>query len=385
MNLKAAAGVVVAVGVVGFVGYRFVNGSYLEKRATIESKINAAETWIERAEQELDGRRRLRRDMQRFIDRSLGQTPEVVEHRLRESLNDLGARNGLVGLAVDTSMREGVASPATARVKEFTKELRELPDFHRAEATIRGTGTLEQALRTLYELQHLPYLSRVDRFDFTPKNNGERIDFRATLTVLYFRDLPAPDALTPRDDAPAFDRYLVMAERNAFRIPPKPEPTEVVQAPPPEDPKPKPKPAPPPPPYQDWRVTGVTTTSTGPMLFVVNQKNNAMRELRVRDKVLGAVFVGLGPGAEEAIIEIDGQSFTVRLGGTLAERTPVADASKAEGTSSATLGRDVEGTPIDPRAGSRIMTTHAAARFSERTASPGPASAGQIVMGSISR
>jgi hypothetical protein len=385
VNIKKAAGAVIAVGIAGFVGYRFVNGSYLEKRAEIESKISAAETWIERAEKELDGRRRLRRDMQVFIDRSLGQTPEVVEHRLRASLNELGERNGLVGLAVDTSMREGVASPATARVREFSKEMRELPDFHRAEATIRGTGTLEQALRTLYELQQLPYLSRVDRFDFTPKNNGEWVDMRATLTVLYFRDLPAPDALAMRTDAPPFDRYLALAERNAFRIPPEPKPVEVAQAPPPEDPKPKPKPAPPPPPYHDWRVTGVTTTSTGPMLFVVNQKNNAMRELRVRDRVLGAVFVGLGAGAEEAIIEIDGQAYSVRLGGTLAERTPVADASKAEGASSATLGLDVPGAQDDPPGGSMIMTTHAAARFDGRAASPGPASAGRIVMGSISR
>lgn len=326
---------VIAVPVLGFF---YVSKRYLQPRNEVQRKIAAAEYYIDEFNAYLDKGPRLDRDLRAYAERTLGRSPEVVEHALRSALNDLGARHKLVKLTVDTNMRGPVESPAAAaRVDEFQKRkvLRELPDFYRAEATLTGAGSLAQMLATVHDAQNLPWLSRLEVVDISARDNGQRFELRLKLTTPYFRDLVPDDALAaslPVSGALP-ESLAALATRNVFHLPPppqpkpEPEPEPVVVAQQPEPPAPAP-----PPPYQDWQVTAITATASGPELWLVNRQNNQRRVLLVSQQILDATFLGVGADPERALVEIEGQRFEVRLGKTLAERTPAESASVTQST-----------------------------------------------------
>jgi hypothetical protein len=320
-------------------GYFYVSRRYLAPKRELQDEIDRRSAWIEEGQSYLDRQPRIRGDLAAFASRTLGQSEEEVEHALRSALNDLGARHRLARLTVDTNMRGAVISPAVAaRVSEFksNKELRDRPDFYRAEATMNGSGSLDQVLATIHDAQALPWLSRLDVVDVSARDNGQRFELRLKLTAPYFRDLTPKEALAAQLPAGAAlpESLAALATRNVFHLPPppvkpEPKPEPVVVAPPADPVAPPP---PPPPPYQDWKVTAITTTASGPELWLLNRQNQQRRVLLVSQQILGATFVGLGEGPEMAVVEIEGQRFLVQLGKTLAERIPAKSASVTQST-----------------------------------------------------
>lgn len=314
------------------IGYVYVSKRYLGPKRDLEETIDSRRAWVESVQNYLDRERRIQRDLAEYAARTLGRSEEEVEHALRSALNDLGARYGLARLTVSTNMRGAVGSPAVAaRVDEFKRNraLRDMSDFSRAEATLTGTGSLERVLGLVQAAQELPWLSRLDSVDVAARDNGARFELRLKLTTLYFRDIAPRDGYAAElpEATPLTEPVQTLAARNVFHLPPPPQP-EAKPTPQPVAQKPEPKPTPPPPPpYDQWKVTGITTTASGPELWLLNQKNKQRRVLLVSQRILGATFVGLGPQREQAIIEIDGERFLVGLGNTLAQRTPLKNVS----------------------------------------------------------
>jgi hypothetical protein len=305
---------------------------YSGQRRGLDDQIEKQQEWIDFYGREMKESGRLKQDLQRIADTSLGTDEETVTATARTALNQIIAYYSLSGGEAATRRAVEVRDPAgAAKAAEFnSREARTRPDFMSLTATLKGTGSLDQVVRTLATLQMQPWVHRIEGFSIKPPGRDrDRVDLDVLLTTVYLpdkapkRDVAAP-IWQPIGEA-EFAQWRAIVDKNVFKEPPPTAPPAPGPAVPPgTGPAGAAPPAPPapPPPYADWRVTGVVQAVTGPQLMLVNLKTKEWKTLDVGGMVLDVRFVA-GSG-EVAKVAIGTTIFEVRIGQTLADRTPAS-------------------------------------------------------------
>ncbi|MBL0926118.1 MAG: hypothetical protein IBJ11_00505 [Phycisphaerales bacterium] len=242
--------------------------------------------------------------------RTLGNSAETVVHRVRLALTAAGTAARLSSVASDSRAQAAVRNPAES-VRVWGRDARAAPDFTVVTGSMRGEGTLEQALTALCLIQSQPWIKRISSVSLRPRDGGQRVELRVSLSTVFLEDLSPSEAPAPSPAEPKLlDQVRMLVARNMFAPPAAPPPPAQV-----------PKPEPPSgPAYGDWVVTGLAEGAAGPELWVRNVKDNRTQSLAPGEKLLGAVFEGLSPDRESAILRIDADRFLISVGDPASRR-----------------------------------------------------------------
>ncbi len=253
----------------------------------------------------------------------LARDRDVFEHRLRAGLSAIATGAGLDEVVVTSTPPRAAANPgASVRMSggfgALRARLRRQTDFYIVRGRVQGTGTLEEALRTLAMLEGQEWIHRIEGLSLRPVGGDrERVELKVDFGIAMAADLAprdagahAPVASEGRPEALALAGRV--AKRGLFRVPPRAPEAAQVQAPQPVEP-----PKAPPPPYQDWRLAGVMG-GTRAEAVLVHRASGKSRVLGAGEGLLGAVFEG-GEG-ERAVFRIGDKRYEVFLGKSLADR-----------------------------------------------------------------
>jgi hypothetical protein len=302
-------------------GWSALNAWYLAPRRDIRQQIDAANAALVSQTETIARRASTARDIQAFVDRTLGGKLETVDHRLRTRLNRLAEQVKLQGVSVGT---EGAGKPrlSPARGKFRTtaqRPLRDEVDFVEVQAWVSGNGTLENVVRLIAAIEVEPWIKRIESVQIDPRDNGERLSVNLRLTTLF---LPGRE---PREDTLAhspnesIERYASLVMSNPFRVPPPP-------APPPAQPNPQPLAPPPVPlfPWNEWALTGVAMGPHGPEAWMLHKPSGQTRVLAVGQALDAAALsaVQLDATGDSAEFTLGDQRFRVAVGATMDQRLP---------------------------------------------------------------
>lgn len=337
-------GLVLVVGMVATGGVAYYM-HFVRHQGELQKELDGFQDAITRYQDWLDSRPPVREKLNSFAQATLGYDAEVVESRFRSGLNRMAASAGLVGDDTIVSPRgtlTPVRNPAVLqKVTEFRKFLNNdeisAPDLYVMDAEIRGSGTLESAVRLLALAQTQPWIWKVRGFTLTPQGNQSTMfDINVGVTTAVLPDLAPAEARAegegraevepPAIQDPDAEHVLATAaivERNIFAPPkpkPKPEPEVVATQTNPDPPKNRtPKPRPAPPPYHEWRLTGVSGSPTQGMLaWMQNIKTGAAVLLSPGEGVLDATLEEAD--LDQVVFRIGETRYSLSLNETLAER-----------------------------------------------------------------
>ncbi|MCH8822272.1 MAG: hypothetical protein IH984_02075 [Planctomycetes bacterium] len=302
--------------ITGLLGKKIADGVYFEERADLIGKIASHTDFIKGANKEIKRSVRQRADFDELVNRTLGGDRESVDHQLRTRLNRIGEELEITGLTVGTEKLKELQSPA---YKEFSQKITQVKyrneiDFHELQGWISGQTTYENALRLIHRIDAEPWLKHIDQVKLQPKDNGSRFAVTIRLTTLFLPNKSPKDPVYEPYDSATFDQYLVLAQSNMFRVPPKPqpnvpEPTQIAQ----QVPKTSP--------YQAWSVTGVAIGPNGPEVWLRNPQTGESQSLSVGETFKDLLLVGAA--GEEAEFKLNDKHFTVSIGQRLNQRSPL--------------------------------------------------------------
>ncbi len=315
-----------AIAVTTAFGYLVGGGSFTAERAALESSRSDAVTAIAAMREEGAKRPQLDRELQSFVDRTLGGDLDSVDSALRSRLNRIGEELRLLDLSVKTDRATVRPSPAKAEFQPrgTQKQLRDEPDFVELPATISGEGTVEQAMRLVHRVQNEPWIKRIEGVRFEQSKAGERVKVTVKLATLFLPGKKTKSDVRPTEAErvaieQSFERFRTMANANPFRVPPpvKPAPPApaVAQSAPP---------APPPTlgfPYDQWQLTGIVEGPAGTEAWVRNPVTGERRELTVGQIIGEITFAGSNGDVAEFTLGRD--RFRVQVGTPLNARSPV--------------------------------------------------------------
>jgi hypothetical protein len=325
-------------GVIAAVVIYWQYHTYATERDRLDERTRAYAFDIQTRDRAMEERAKLSREMKAFASTTFGTNDDRVTASFRKALNEIIAHFGLIEASVTSSRPVGVKNPAVeARVSEFTKLMNKeqrtaasSPDFYMLSGTLTAKGTLEQGLRVLSTLQVQPWIHRIDGFSLKPVGKeGNRVELTVMLATTYFSDTRLRDGIDDPNWRPVreaeFAAWMPIVVKNMFREPAAPPPAPAVTiaqvntAPPQSGPTPAPPP--PPPAYDEWRVSGMATGTSGPMLMVVNEKTKEWRTIDAGGTILDATFVA--SRGEVAEITIGAERFSVKTGQRLSERARI--------------------------------------------------------------
>jgi hypothetical protein len=318
--------IVIALLVVAWLGYRQISRWYLVPRREALTQITAINAAIAGHTKARQKRPAITRDLDAFVDRSLGGKLETVDHRLRTRLSQLAA--GLQGVKSETepSVKPRKSPAANVFRGSANRTLRDEDDFVEVEGSVSGNGTLEDVVRLIAAIEAEPWIKRIDQVNLDPRDNGERLAVNVRLTTLFLPGRePRVQALAGAVPAPSIERYAALVSSNPFRVPPPPKaepPAAAAQA----------APAAPPPtplfPWNEWAVTGVAQGPAGPEAWLLHKPSGQTRVLGVGQALDAAVLTGVdiagSDGAEAAEFAFGEQRFRVAVGATMDQRAPVS-------------------------------------------------------------
>jgi hypothetical protein len=312
--------VLLAIVAGAWLAYRTVDSWYLTPRGKLIADIQATRARLANYAKARQDERRLDTELKQIVDHTLGGERETVDHTFRSRLNRIGEQLKLLNVAVGTgSAVRAKDSPAKSVFSSGSqKALRDEIDYMELEGWISGTGTFEQVLRLVDAVESEPWIKRIDQLKLDPKQNGERFDVTLRLTTLF---LPKRSPATVNTNPPTnanFDKYMTFVATNPFRVPPPPP----VAA----QPNPKPNtdlspPAKPTFPYEQWALTGVAQSASGPEVWLLNQKSRESRRLVVGESLEEVVLVAAA--GDSAEFRLGEQRFVIAVGKFLSDRSPV--------------------------------------------------------------
>jgi hypothetical protein len=232
-------------------------------------------------------------------------------------MSTIGERIGLATLVVDSRPRGRVESPAKA-IFGSDRALRDEPDFSVVQGTMRGQGTLAQAMSVLAMIEAQSWPKRVLSVSVEPSSagpgGGGPVAITLSLETLYFEDLP----VRPPRDEPAIaaidpGRAALVARlvtKNVFERPAAPASALAIA--------PAPDPGPTAPSSAEWVVTGWAEGGRGWELWVRNRRDQETRSVALGQKLLDATFVEVRDGF--AVVQVGEQRFAIELGQSLGSR-----------------------------------------------------------------
>jgi hypothetical protein len=327
MKALAVHGVKVAVGAALLAaGYRAPLAAVRRDTQSVQASIGTLRAGLRAREEVRTRMNRAGRDL-------LASKLDLLSARFRDGLARVGEQSGLGSVVVEHGQPQDVDSPvldAKGISTDLKRELRRVPDFQVVRGTVRGTGTLEQALRALGTLQVQPWVHRIEGFTLRPTGKSrERFELKVDVATIYSPALaglagnggPMPELVAPsaRDE----ESWRAIARGRMFGVPVlaggpgEAPPVTIAAAAPDEAPPPHPTPFAP---YEDWKLTGLAVGRTGPQALFLNLKTGDRLTVLKGGQVLDAIFVD-GEG-EQATVEIGGKKFGVSVGATLASRKP---------------------------------------------------------------
>lgn len=322
-TLIRLGGVLLVAGVMWGV---YVN-AYATPRAKLLDEIRASRTAASDLEGKMRDQFKVADRVRAAGERTLGPKFDTMSARFRDGLARIAESQGLESITVDHGEPQPQTNPlinVQSVPRGLKTALRRPADFAAVRGSVRGTGTLEQVLRTIATAQAQGWIHRIEGFSIKPVGRDrERCELRLDVATIY-----APDFSKGADPEPVFMAMnegvaqvaSALAVRQPFRrrdpapVVPVVAVADVTQPKPPEIPAPRPQP------YEDWRLTGVLMGREGAEVFFQNLKNGQRLTLSPGGRVLDAVLVSAS--GETAVVEIKGEQFEVRNGQTLAARTP---------------------------------------------------------------
>lgn len=323
----------VAVVVGSWYAYRTV---YASKRDALLASMDSTRSSIATLERQLKGQFEVADRSKAVTSTTLGTRLDEVSARFRDGLSRLAETAGLTGVIVDHGEPQEIKSPllvAKSVPSALKASLRASSDFGVLRGTVRGTGTVEQALAALAAMEAQPWIHRVEGFTLTPAAVGKgpnRCEIRieaATLLAPRLRQgktvelamAPTPDRATAMVQEIAGRKVFAKALANRETTPPV-----VTVATPggPQTPAPAAQPFAP---YEEWRLTGIFSGRAGPEAFLVNSRSGERRTVQRGGTVLDAVLIDAA--GERALFEIAGRRFEVFNGQPLSARKPVGEAA----------------------------------------------------------
>lgn len=280
-----------------------------EKRAELEERTES-----------IRGARGAERQIKAIAANALGDTPERAVHALRVALNTIAHEGGLAEISVDSRDAGAVRSPAERSRSFRDASRRDAPDFHMIEGSLRGTTTLDNAMRVLARVQSQAWPKQVVSASLVPKDDGALVELSISLRTAFLSGYEVGEPIVIESHPTLLARGAGVAEGRIFsawtppavaEVPVNPEPT-------PETTRPR-KPA-----WDDWAITGLVDGRGGVSLLVMNRKSGEQKTLRTGDELLGLVFEGVRDGA--ALIRGEDGVFAVSPGQDLAARDrPITD------------------------------------------------------------
>jgi hypothetical protein len=300
--------ILVTAAILAWLAWTPIKATYVNRtgklKADIVSLTNEVNEFRSAAEQHVA----VRRQLQEYVDRTLGGDLETVDHRLRTRLNRIGEELGLEGLTVGTGRVRHLESPAKGQFnRRGQKALRDEVDFVEIEGWISGEGPLDRVLRLIHLVDAEPWLKRVQQVHLQPKDNGARFSVQVRLVTLF---LPgrAPQEPPPPGDPQGFARYAPLAARNPFQVP---------------APQPAPVPAAPglsPDPLGAWTLTGVAAERGHAEVWLLNPASGETRRLAVGETFMDVTLLEADGSAAE--FQDGAERFRIVIGGRLSERQP---------------------------------------------------------------
>ncbi|GAB5495291.1 MAG: hypothetical protein Phyf2KO_03710 [Phycisphaerales bacterium] len=273
-------------------------------------------------ESSLSDSTRIKRSLEALVNNSLGNDPQVAEHRLRTLLTELCARAALNEYVISCKEPKGVGNPAASEnVREFSRAMRSTPDFVSQETVISASGSYESCMRAVALIEVQPWIARMDSFTLQPSGRERQVyDLTASIATIVMPDLADEETgLDAFVHEPSAGALTELVQRNPFVVTPshtssiadsEPEPV-------PHPPRPKPKP------YGEWVVTGVMQTEGGGEVILSNAVTGASRSMVPGAEILGLRVAEVGAGF---VTVMEGASgYRVALGQSLAEREAVIE------------------------------------------------------------
>lgn len=315
--------------IVLLVGWMMYQSMYVGPRGKLTDRLGTLNSTISRQSDELAKLRNVSKELKHQASTTLGATYDVVDHRLRTLLTTIARENGLTGCSASSQSPKTRTNPGSEAKgsKGLARMLDKQIDFAVVSASFEAQGSLESVLRTVEVIRAQPWAHRVDSVDIRPVSI-ERKAFAVSVGLqtvmmpdMVGNDHPMPELVAL--DAEQTARVVRVAATSPFLLPPpKPEPNQADAPRPARDDRPKqvdPEER-----FRVWRVTGVVRRP-GPVMevWLVNTKNNNSAVLEVGQKVAGATLVDASAGV--AVFEVDGARYDVRVGQSVAERSPHDD------------------------------------------------------------
>lgn len=299
-----------ALAVVWFGYAKVVRAMYLEPRAAALAQIESASKKLAEYRQCRDDHPRVNHELRQYIDRTLGENLEVVDHKLRSRLSRLAEQCGLQPKSIVVGTSGGAKAAESPARSAFTGALRSELDFLELEGWVSGVGTFAQVLALVDAIEAEPWIKRVDEVKLDPSDNGERFGVAVRLTTLFFPGRSPNSAATLTVNRPGPERFSALASVNPFRVPPanvRPASADAAHAGFP---------------YDQWALTGVAQSLAGSEIWLLNAATRESRRL-----TLGETFQELtliAARGEIAEFSQGQQRVIVRVGQNLGDRRPVA-------------------------------------------------------------
>lgn len=312
--------IVIAAIVAGGMLYRAVDAWYLKPRAELIARIGSSNATLANHRVAKADNAGVSRDLQAYIDRTLGPNLEAVDHRLRTRLNRLAEQAKLQGVSVGTEGGgQAKLSPARTMFRSY-RSLRDEIDFTEVQGWISGVGALADVVRLITAIEAEPWIKRIDQVRLDPRDNGARVNISLRLTTIFMpgKEPKAEQPVVP-PSAELQSRFAALVSGNPFRVPPRPEQPNAEQ---PAVPAPAPTPpAPPPFPFSEWALTGVAQGPRGPEAWLLHRPSGESRVLMPGESLDAMTFAGAS--GENAQFTLGDQKVSVSVGAMLDQRTPV--------------------------------------------------------------
>lgn len=322
----AGAGVLAA-------GWFGLNSAYIRPKEELQSRIQARRTSIAALENTLRDRPEVRSDAKAIGAGLLAEGIDELNARFRDGLARVAEQEGLVKVTVETRPPKDELNPLVGTKGISTtlkRDLRKFPDFAVVRGTVKGQGSLEEALGVVAALEAQDWVHRVESFSIKPTDKDRtQFEVRVEAATIFAPDLAraagsaGPEPTLALASEKTVDLVRQVAGKNVFRKPidigEPAAPAVTVRTTP--EPGAAPPPAIPFATYEDWKLTGVALGRAGAEAFFLNVRTGEKVTVQRGGAVLDAVFLE-GQG-ETAVIEIGGKRFEVTNGQTLAARKPM--------------------------------------------------------------